>query len=144
MEHGDAPGPVARLRQLHRVRLLQSLPALAVASTQKKAVLWEWMSPRFGPSGVDARRYTQLDRDGDGGETCYFPQIEALDSIHAYHPNATFVLNIRSVELWYQSVSSWKRSWGGLQDRLVQCDISALCQQVWETAPSSSGGTRHI
>eukprot|EP00980_Cylindrotheca_fusiformis_P008840 scaffold1888_cov120-Cylindrotheca_fusiformis.AAC.10 len=37
----------------------------------------------------------------------YLPQHFALDAIHAYAPNSTFVLNLRPVADWVASVSNW-------------------------------------
>ena len=53
-----------------------------------------------------------LDGAGAGGEapddTCFFPQIDALDALDAEFPKATLVLNRRaSPEAWLQSVDDW-------------------------------------
>ena len=55
-------------------------------------------------------------------EACYFPQVEALDAIHAEFPNATFILNTRNVNDWIKSVDHWSN----LRERLGKCDISGL------------------
>merc|ERR1712151_1364485 len=53
--------------------------------------------------------YAQLDGD------CYFPQIEALDAIHEYYPNCTFILNVRNnVSTWINSVRTFKPKWRGV------------------------------
>jgi len=69
--------------------------------------------------------FTQMDREsppakpGDGG-LCYFPQIEALEALHEYHPDAVLVLNIRPAKHWLESISNW----GDLKTRLTRCDVS--------------------
>lgn len=68
-----------------------------------------------------------LDDDGAGGEasedTCFFPQIDALDALDAEFPKATLVLNRRaSPEAWLQSVDEWN----DLRERLRDCDVGGL------------------
>ena len=70
--------------------------------------------------------YAQMDRDGGDGKLCFFPQIDALDALHAYHPDATFILNLRPPDHWLKSVDSWKH----LRKRLIDCNISTLPKGV--------------
>ena len=68
-----------------------------------------------------------LDGAGAGGEapddTCFFPQIDALDALDAEFPKATLVLNRRaSPEAWLQSVDDWN----DLRERLRDCDMGGL------------------
>ena len=68
-----------------------------------------------------------LDGAGAGGEapddTCFFPQIDALDALDAEFPKATLVLNRRaSPEAWLQSVDDWN----DLRERLRDCDVGGL------------------
>ena len=46
--------------------------------------------------------YTQMDGN------CYFPQIESLQAIHNYYPDATFILNMRNATSWVNSVRNQK------------------------------------
>lgn len=81
-------------------------------------------------SGFTAQVYTQMDGN------CYFPQIDALGQLHTYHPNSTFILNLRNVQHWIQSV----KNWGDLAERWCACvhttpSFSAFCAnntQPWE------------
>ena len=66
--------------------------------------------------------WAQMDREGDHGGLCYFPQIEALEELHQYYPTATLILNLRPLDKW---VSSVKR-WGTMHSRLVDCDITGF------------------
>jgi len=69
--------------------------------------------------------YTQLDVEMKIGSVeessgeCYFPQVEALDEIHAEFPKATFILNTRDISKWYKSVSGH----GRMVERLALCDM---------------------
>eukprot|EP00559_Dactyliosolen_fragilissimus_P005593 CAMPEP_0184870406 /NCGR_PEP_ID=MMETSP0580-20130426/37311_1 /TAXON_ID=1118495 /ORGANISM="Dactyliosolen fragilissimus" /LENGTH=169 /DNA_ID=CAMNT_0027372449 /DNA_START=329 /DNA_END=838 /DNA_ORIENTATION=+ len=62
--------------------------------------------------------YTQLDVIYTQG-VCYFPQIYALNEIEASHPNSTFILNMRNVTNWVQSVKNWNT----LAKRLDKCGL---------------------
>lgn len=69
-------------------------------------------NPDDGLAGLDSR-----------DDVCYFPQVEALDAMHAEHPSATFVLNRRSTtDAWLESVDEWN----DLRQRLADCDITGL------------------
>ena len=68
-----------------------------------------------------------LDGAGAGGgasdDTCFFPQIDALDALDAEFPKATLVLNRRaSPEAWLRSVDGWN----DLRERLRDCDVGGL------------------
>lgn len=56
------------------------------------------------------------------GRTCFYPQMEALDEIHKYHPNSTFILNTRNASHWLGSVKRWH----GMQGRLIRCNLPDL------------------
>lgn len=81
------------------------------------------LSSRFSPLRKTGTHdvYTQLDVEAnvDLGRPCYFPQIQALNNIHKYHPNSTFILNIRNVTDWIGSI----RSWHNMDIRLSKCNI---------------------
>mmetsp|Transcript_39753 Transcript_39753/g.96009 ORF Transcript_39753/g.96009 Transcript_39753/m.96009 type:complete len:255 (-) Transcript_39753:95-859(-) len=49
--------------------------------------------------------YAQM--DGEAGNSIYLPQHFALDSIHEYSPNATWILNLRNAAEWVSSVTNW-------------------------------------
>ena len=59
---------------------------------------------------------------GDRQRVCFFPQIDALQQLHQYYPNATFLLNLRQPKHWLQSV----KRWNNMRSRLVKCNISSL------------------
>ena len=63
-------------------------------------------------------RESPSQKAGDGG-LCYYPQIDALEALHDYYPDAAFILNIRPAAHW-RSVSHW----GNMKQRLTQCNIS--------------------
>ena len=95
----------------------------------------------------DYQAWAQLDFAGNPGDAlpglnprddvCYFPQVEALDAIHAEHPTATFVLNRRSTpNAWLESVDEWN----DLRQRLADCDITGLPEGVGE--PGEKGDER--
>ena len=95
----------------------------------------------------DYQAWAQLDFAGNPGDAlpglnprddaCYFPQVEALDAIHAEHPTATFVLNRRSTpDAWLESVDEWN----DLRQRLADCDITGLPEGVGE--PGDEGDAR--
>jgi Sulfotransferase domain len=55
--------------------------------------------PLLASCGGDTiEMYAQMDTVGLPEKGfCFFPQIDALDDLHAEHPNATFILNMRQV-----------------------------------------------
>ena len=58
--------------------------------------------------------YAQMDVDGDGNHSCYFPQIDALDVLYRYYPGATYILNTRPFDHWNRSIHRWH----GMYNRL--------------------------
>lgn len=84
--------------------------------------------PNDGDEGLD-------DADGPSSsssdDTCFFPQVDALDALDLEYPRATFVLNKRaSTEAWMASVDDWN----DLRARLRDCDLSGA------GFPSGEGG----
>jgi hypothetical protein len=75
-----------------------------------------------------ANVYAQMDVEFDPtrGLPCYFPQIEALEQIHAAHPQSTFILNTRNTTRWVESL----RAWSGMDRRLASCNITGLPEGV--------------
>jgi hypothetical protein len=86
-------------------------------------------NPFLGTGKADVYIQIDVELNVDRGLPCYFPQIEALQQIHRAHPNSTFILNTRDVHDWVQSL----RSWAGMANRLVKCNITGL--------PAGSGTT---
>lgn len=43
----------------------------------------------------------------DGTKGIYLPQHFALDNIHEYSPNATWILNLRDAADWVASITNW-------------------------------------
>ena len=80
----------------------------------------EGVNPLQGCGNYDV--WAQMDRDGDKGGLCYFPQIENLEELHQYYPDATFILNLRPVAKWVSSVQRW----GTLHERLINCDVTGF------------------
>jgi len=72
--------------------------------------------------------YAQLDVERVKGDlhnwqgVCYFPQIEALEKMHEQYPEATLVLNKRSVSAWIESVVHHM----GMARRLSYCNITGF------------------
>jgi len=72
--------------------------------------------------------YAQLDVERVKGDlhnwqgVCYFPQIEALEKMHEQYPEATLILNKRSVSAWIESVLHHM----GMARRLSYCDITGF------------------
>jgi hypothetical protein len=65
--------------------------------------------------------YAQMDYvDYDG--SCYFPQVEALEELHKYYPNATMILNTRNITKWVASV----RNYHQMGQRFVSCNMTGL------------------
>lgn len=60
---------------------------------------------------------------------CFFPQIEAIDLIHEEYPNSVWILNLRPVQHWIESVDRWNT----MRQRLINCDISTLPAGVGAT-----------
>jgi len=54
--------------------------------------------------------------------TIFLPQVENLDLIHRYYPNATFVLTYRNPEDWVESVQNWH----ALKGFLLNSNITGL------------------
>mmetsp|Transcript_14160 Transcript_14160/g.30960 ORF Transcript_14160/g.30960 Transcript_14160/m.30960 type:complete len:407 (+) Transcript_14160:631-1851(+) len=85
--------------------------------------------PAFHETG-DYEVYTQMGLEyissaaEDSHDFCYFPQIEALEEIHAQYPDATFVLNTRNVFKWLESVNGHM----DLAKRLALCNITGYLQ----------------
>jgi hypothetical protein len=63
--------------------------------------------------------FTQLDANRPETNECYYPQRSALSAISKAYPRATFVLNLRPVEQWVQSVNHWSN----LRQRLANCSM---------------------
>lgn len=55
-------------------------------------------------------------------QTCFYPQIDALEEIHAYHPNSTFILNTRNATNWINSVNRWNN----MRQRFIKCNLKDL------------------
>jgi hypothetical protein len=53
----------------------------------------------------------------NGGFPSRWPQIDALDEMHAAYPNVTFILNTRDIDRWIKSVSKW----GKLLTKFATC-----------------------
>jgi hypothetical protein len=53
----------------------------------------------------DYQVYAQM--DAELGKGIFLPQRFQLDALHAYAPNATFLLNVRPSHDWVHSVSNW-------------------------------------
>lgn len=68
--------------------------------------------------------YTQLDITANTTEglPCFYPQVELLEELHNHHPHSTLILNKRNVTAWVASVERWF----GMQERLVQCNITGF------------------
>jgi len=70
--------------------------------------------------------YTELDAcmmlKNPQNPVCYYPQVTDLEGIHASHPGATFILNLRNVDRWIGSVGRFK----DLSRCLVNCDIDGV------------------
>jgi len=65
--------------------------------------------------------YTQLDGD------CYFPQIKALEEIHEHYPNSTFILNLRNIDAWMNSMRTFNAAYSGIlpkYNKVTLCEIS--------------------
>lgn len=58
--------------------------------------------------------WTQLDHEYP---PCSMPQVTRMKSLIEEAPHAHFILNVRPVHRWLQSV----RSWGSMHERLLQC-----------------------
>lgn len=55
---------------------------------------------------------------------CFFPQMTHLQNIHDEYPNSTFILNMRNLDKWTNSVHRWKHTDSGfvpLDVRLTRC-----------------------
>jgi Sulfotransferase domain len=52
---------------------------------------------------------------------CYYPSIQALDSIYQHYPNATIILVRRNSTNWYHSMKNWGN--GSLFQRWTHCNI---------------------
>mmetsp|Transcript_29261 Transcript_29261/g.41422 ORF Transcript_29261/g.41422 Transcript_29261/m.41422 type:complete len:282 (+) Transcript_29261:115-960(+) len=79
-------------------------------------------NPLLNTGNADVYVQIDVELDVTKGLPCYFPQIEALDSIHRAHPNSTFLLNTREVNGWIRSV----RKWAQMDARLSRCNITGL------------------
>jgi hypothetical protein len=53
------------------------------------------------------RVYAQMECAHPTEDICFFPQVEALDDIHKFYPSSTFLLNVRPVEHWIESMTNW-------------------------------------
>jgi len=69
----------------------------------------------------DADVYAQLDVTFNEG-ICFYPQMDALEEIHKYHPNSTFILNTRNVTHWLHSVDNWT----DMRQRFIKCNLTDL------------------
>jgi hypothetical protein len=73
-----------------------------------------------------------LRSDESSDDTCFFPQVDALDALDAEFPEATLVLNTRaSPESWISSVDDWN----DLRERLRDCEIRGLPVGEGERGP---------
>lgn len=63
---------------------------------------------------------------------CYFPSIDALDSLYEHYPSATVILVVRETESWYESMLNHGE--GSLLGRMKACNLTGL---------SSSDGSVH-
>ena len=76
--------------------------------------------PNDGDYGLDLDLHGE-DAQQSSDDTCFFPQVDALDALDREYPDATFVLNKRnSFEDWVASMDDWN----DLRARLRDCDLS--------------------
>jgi len=79
--------------------------------------------------------YTELDAcmmlKNPQNPVCYYPQVTDLEGIHASHPGATFILNLRNVDRWIGSVGRYK----DLSRCLVNCNIEGVLPKGKGTEP---------
>lgn len=66
--------------------------------------------------------YAEMNSQNPAKGNCIFPQIEYLEEIHEYYPNATFILNTRNVDHWIHSVENWSN----MMSRLKLCNITGF------------------
>jgi hypothetical protein len=64
--------------------------------------------------------FAEMDAYFETRSTCYFPQRQALNELHAAAPTATFILNMRNLTNWLTSVDRWHRH--NLRNRMIACD----------------------
>ena len=55
----------------------------------------------------DYQVYTQMDHVNRFGIGCYFPQIQYLERLYTDAPHATWLMPIRNVSHWLNSVNKW-------------------------------------
>lgn len=89
---------------------------------------WKASSPRVFA-------HLQMDVVFPSRGSCFFPQIQLLDELHAEDPSATFLLNFRPLEDWYRSLGHW----GGMDERLSRCDVPGLQPEGGEMTISRIG-----
>lgn len=106
-------------------------------------------SPPFSNCG-EFDVYAQIEFEGEPmwlttgrgleeGEKCYFPQVEALDAIHAEFPRATFILNHRQkIDDWINSVNNHH----DLRLRFGECDIPGLPAGAGAAGPEGDAQLR--
>jgi len=69
----------------------------------------------------DYDAYTQYEEMKD---FCFFPQMTHLQNIHEQYPNATFILHMRNLDKWVNSVHRWQHKDSGfvpLDVRMSRC-----------------------
>ncbi|KAL7574904.1 hypothetical protein ACA910_010734 [Epithemia clementina (nom. ined.)] len=58
------------------------------------------------------------------GSNCFYPSVDALESIYQYYPQATIILIVRNTTTWYRSMKDWGD--GSLLDRWRPCNATGF------------------
>ena len=87
-------------------------------------------APFQGCGGVDIftdtgfANYNKKDGGGGGVSDCYYPSVDALDSIYEHYPQSTIILIVRNTTQWYRSMKKWGE--GSLLDRWRPCNATGF------------------